>query len=271
MLIENLLISNKVNKIYTYLDDNNVNNISKEEKNSIFSNVKSMFFHKFGGVVLSSTDNLVTSKYIGLKVVGLYSNYFLITSALDKIISQIFTSLIASIGNLNVTSNREKKTNIFLNIFFANFCIYSFVSCCLLNLFNPFIELWLGKDYLLSSFTVLIIVINQYIYGMRKTAMAFREATGNYKKDWFSPLLEAVINVIVSIILAKRIGLAGVFIGTIISSLCTNFWLEPYVVLSQSINMKLKEYFYIYIKYIISTIIICIVSFEICNIYNYFT
>ena len=101
---------------------------------------------------------------------------------------------------------------------------------------------------------ILIIVANYYLYGMRRTAMAFREATGNYKNDWYSPIIEAIINVCISIILAKNIGIAGVFLGTIISSLCTNFWLEPLVVCKKSLTISLKDYLKQYFKYALVTI-----------------
>ena len=124
--LENILISLKVNKMYPYLKNNKKDKIDEKDKKALFSNVKYLFFHKFGGIVLNSTDNIVASKYIGLTIVGLYSNYYLIFNALHSMISQIFQSIIGSIGNLNVEKNRTKMTNIFNKIFFANFWIYNY-------------------------------------------------------------------------------------------------------------------------------------------------
>ena len=260
-LVENITISIKINKLYPYLKEQKNVKINKKDRKELFTSVKYLFFHKFGGIVLNSTDNIVASKYIGLAVVGMYSNYYLIFNSLHGMISQLYHSIIASIGNLNVETNRKKMTNTFHKIFFVNFWIYHFSSIALLFLINPFVALWLGEDYLLSNFTVIVLVINYYIFGMRKTAMSFREATGNYKNDWYSPIIEAIINVGVSIILAKYIGIAGVFIGTIVSSLCTNFWFEPLVICKKSLTISLKDYFKQYLKYflvtIISIILIC--------------
>lgn len=266
--IENIFISKKINKIYPYLKEKNKDKISEDDKKDILNNVKAMFFHKFGGAVLNATDNIVTSKILSLTIVGLYSNYYLITSALDKVITQMFSALVASIGNLNTTATSNKKTEIFKKIFFANFWIYIICCSCLLNLLNPFISLWLGEKYLLSNLTIIVLVINIYIYGMRRTAMTFREATGNYRKDWYSPIIEATINIISSILLAKKLGISGVFFGTIISSLCTNFWLEPKVVCDKTLDIKLGDYFKQYFKYTIVVLISCITSYFICNIIN---
>lgn len=252
--LENIAVSIKINKLYPYLKNNKNTKINKKDKKELFTSVKYLFFHKFGGIVLNSTDNIVASKYIGLAVVGMYSNYYLIFNSLHGMISQLYNSVVASIGNLNVETNCEKMTHTFHKIFFVNFWIYHFSSIALLFLINPFVALWLGEDYLLSNFTVIVLVINYYIFGMRKTAMSFREATGNYKNDWYSPIIEAIINVGVSIILAKYIGIAGVFLGTIISSLCTNFWFEPLVICKKSLTISLKDYFKQYLKYFLVTL-----------------
>ena len=51
-----------------------------------------------------------------------------------------------------------------------------------------------------------------------------------FVKDKIRPLIEAGINLVVSIIAVQKIGLAGVFLGTIISRVCTTMWREPYLV-----------------------------------------
>lgn len=260
-LLENIGISIKANKMYPYLKDKEVKEVAKRDKKHLMQNVKALFFHRFGGVVLNSTDNIVISKVLGLNWVGLYSNYYLITNALNTILNQVFSSVVASIGNLNTSNTREKMTDTFNKIFFANVWIYAVVCSAFLVLINPFIEIWLGRDYIISFGTVIVLVVNYFVYGMRRPAMAFREATGNYRKDWYSPIIEAVINIFVSIVMAKYIGLAGVFIGTIISSLCTNFWLEPFVICKKSLKINLKQYFLMYLKYALVVLIIVIVTY----------
>ena len=261
----NILTSLKANKMYPYLKEKERKIISNKDKNEIKKNVSSMFFHKFGGIVLNSSDNIIISKYLGLYINGLYSNYYLIISSLNAIITQLFNSLVASIGNLNTINNKIKMTNVFKKIFFANFFIYNICCCCLLNLFNPFIEIWVGESFLLSEFTVIILVINFYVFGMRRSMMVFREATGNYSKDKISPIIESIINIIVSIVFVKICGVAGVFIGTIVSSLCTNFWLEPLVVSNESFTLKLMDYFKIYFKYLIVVVISISISYFTCK------
>lgn len=265
-LTENIALNIKANKMYPYLKERNIKKLHEKDYQQIIKNVKSMFYHKFGGVVLNSTDNIVISKILGLTSVGLYSNYMLIITALKTIIMQVFSSVIASIGNLNVNANRKKMTEIFKKTFFADYFIHVITTICLICLMNPFIKIWLGTEFLVDNFSVYCIAINYYLFGMRRTCMSFREATGNYSKDKYSPIIEAVINIVSSIILARYIGLAGVILGTIISSIFTNFWWEPLVITKNSLSINLKNYFMMYFKYtfigiIMSVIIVYISSF----------
>ena len=253
---ENVNISLQADRIYPYLREKNVERLSQETLDGIKKNVYAMVCHKIGGMIVLSTDNLILSKFVGLTAVGIYSNYYLITNALNKIIGQVFTSLTASIGNLNASEgieNRYKLQRTFERVFFLNFWIYGFSACCLWGLFNPFISLWLGDNLLFNNFTVLIIVVNYYLYGIRRTAIMYREATGAFYFDRYKPLVESAINIIVSIILAQRIGTAGVFLGTIISTLLACILVEPYVVYKHVLNASFGSYCARFLKYAFAT------------------
>jgi O-antigen/teichoic acid export membrane protein len=99
--------------MYPYLLNKEKVAVDRETKKEIVKNTKAMMMHKIGGVVVNSTDNIILSKFVGLTSVGLYSNYYLITNALNLIFGQIYSSLTASIGNLCISSNKEKQCDIF--------------------------------------------------------------------------------------------------------------------------------------------------------------
>ena len=260
-----MLVSIKANKMYPYLKEKNIDRLLKEETKEIKKNVFAMVFHKVGGIVVNSTDNIIISKFVSLSAVGLYSNYYLITNALNIVIGQVFTSMVASIGNLGAKENKEKLKNIFNKVFFLNFWIFGFSAICLYILFNDFISLWLGAEYLLPESVMLVIVVSFCIEGMRKSVLDFRDALGVFWYDRYKPIFEVIINLIASIILVQKIGLAGVFVGTIISTLMTSFWVEPYVLYKYGFKMKLRDYFKQYLKYTIVTLLVAILTVFIIN------
>ena len=268
---ENVAVSVKANEMYPFLKDRNITPISKTVSTEIKKNIGAMLFHKIGGIVVMSTDNLILSKYVGLIAVGIYSNYYLITDALNKIIAQIFTSVTASVGNLSAIEESTDKIHLetaFYRLLFLNFWIYGFSACCLWILVNPFISLWLGSDMLFDKFTVLIIVINFYLTGIRKSVLTFREATGAFYYDRYKPLIESLVNIVASIVLAKQYGTAGVFLGTIISTLTTCIWIEPYVLYKYVFQKSANRYINRVAEYIIVTFVACIVLSILCTIVN---
>jgi O-antigen/teichoic acid export membrane protein len=266
--LENYYVSKKADRLYPFLKEKEIKNIDKETLNQIIRNIRAMIAHKLGGVVVTSTDSLIISKFVGLVGVGLYSNYQLITNALNIVVLQIFNSITASVGNLGATESNEKSRLIFNVVFFLNFWIFSFISVSLAVLVNPFIELWIGKDFLLNENIVIIIILNFYLTGMRKGVLTFRDALGIYWYDRHKPIFEIIVNLVATLILVKQLGMLGVFIGTTISTLTTCFWVEPYVLYRFGFKSPVLPFFARYGLYSLVTIITGILTMSVTNIFS---
>lgn len=255
-ILENVFISIKANKMYPYLKENDKIPLDKTTKDDIIKNTKAMMMHKIGGVVITSTDNIILSSFVGIISVGLYSNYFMISSALSTITSQIFSSLTASVGNLCASSDKDKQYNIFKKINFMSFWIFCFITVCLITLYNPLIEIWIGSQYLFSMDIVIVLGAIFYITGMRKPGMVFREATGLFYRDRWKAIVESILNLGISVVLAIKIGTLGVFLGTLISSMLTSVWVEPYILYKYGFKEQFRVYVIDYIKQILLTVIL---------------
>ncbi|MGG5738343.1 MULTISPECIES: lipopolysaccharide biosynthesis protein [Bacillus cereus group] len=267
-IIENIYIANTANKLYPYLQGKNNAKLSKEDRKLFFENLYALLLYKISGVVINGTDNIVISKFIGIIWVGVYSNYLLILNTLNTLLGYFFYSVTASVGNLNAKEDAEKKYFIFRVMNFANFWIYGFCTVCLWNLMNPFITLWLGKDYVFNKYIIFAIILNFFTAGMQNAATTFRETTGLFKKGKYRPIIAAVINIVVSIILAKHIGIAGVFLGTIISRLCTYFWYDPYIIFNLVFKKSVKLYFARYGLFVVLVLVAVIITDILGNIFN---
>ncbi|MBQ7410036.1 MAG: oligosaccharide flippase family protein [Clostridia bacterium] len=260
-IVENYLISRKARKDYPYINNKKLQ-LEKNEKKEIFKNAKAMMLHKIGWVVVSSTDNLLISKFINITLVGIYSNYNMIISALTTVITQIYNAITASIGNLCASKeDNNKQENIFLKIDFFTYFIYAISTSCLIALFNPFIKLWIGEKYLLSISTVIIISISFYINGMRKSVLAFRDSMGLFYVDRYKSLIEAFLNIVLSIVFAMKFGIDGIFMGTILSSLLSSSWIEPLVLYKYGFRMKVKNYYKRFIVRFIYLFVIIIINY----------
>lgn len=253
-LAENCLLSVIVDKNYSYIKEKNVKKISKQTKKNIFEKIKALFLYKIGSFIVSSTDNLVISKYLGLVAVGLYSNYYLIINALNTLIGQGITALTSNVGRLLVEKNSDKNFNVFKRVRFANFWLACFTSVCLFVIMDSFITIWVGAEYILPKTVLLVLVINYFQSIMRSSYTTFKEAAGIYEEDRLIPILQAITNVVVSILLVQKMGLSGVFIGTIISELYWWIYSYPKLIYKKLFHRKIS-------CYLIETLGYCLVFF----------
>lgn len=265
---DNFVVSRKAEKMYPYLKTKKKIPLDKESKTNIVKNTKAMMMHKVGGVLVNSTDNVILSTFVSLDAVGLYSNYFFITNALNSVSQHVFNSFTASVGNMFVLDDKKKQYSIFKDIYFLDFWLFCFIAVSLICLFNPFIELWIGPDYLFSFDIVCIIVVNLYIVGMRKSVFTFREASGLFYKDRWKSVFEAAINIIASLVLVIcfDLGTFGVFLGTFVSSVTVCLWVEPLVLYKYGFGVKLREYFKLYIMYLLVTVASCALTYFLCGL-----
>lgn len=122
-ITENVVISIFANKEYKYLaDGSEINNLDENIKNDIIQKVKGLIFHQVGSAIVMGTDNIIISmtQTLGVVMVGKYSNYTMITSNLNSLTSQVFTSVTASVGNLLVEKDSKDSYIVYKRILFLN-------------------------------------------------------------------------------------------------------------------------------------------------------
>lgn len=267
-LMGNIFVSKKAEKSYPFIKETNEDDkISNLEMKSIVNKIQAMLLYRVGSYAVNSTDSIIISKFVGLVSVGIYSNYTMLLGLANSIINFISSALTPSIGNQieSQSSNQVHKT--FSTLYFIFFWISSITTISFSTLLNPFIELWIGEKYLVSSGVLCFLIINYYIMMMRRVMVAYRNALGLYEIAKYKPIYEALINLIASLILVRYFGMMGVIIGTTISDITTSLWIEPYVMYKHFFIKGLKQY---WIKYIIYAIFTSILSVLMITFRNFF-
>ena len=257
-ILENVLVNIIANKKYPYINEKDVKELDKKIKDDIIKNIKALFFHKIAGFIVSSTDTILISVFFeGLVTVAYYSNYNLVLSAITTILNQFLLSATASIGDLLTENNKERNYEIYKKLNFLNFVIFIIGATGMACAIEPFITIFFGEQYILSKFILISLILKFFIQGMRRPLMAFKEAAGIFYVDRFVPILESIVNLVASIILLKICGLAGIFLGTAVSSLVILLYSYPKYVYRPIFNKRLKDYYLEFIKTILyATVII---------------
>lgn len=259
-IIQKYFVSIYLNKKYSYLNDKNIKPISKEELRPIKDNIIALIWHKIGEISVHQTDNIIISAFININTVGIISNYNLLINYISSFITIIFNSVVGGLGNLVATSNDNKQYYIFKIYRFIAFWLYGLTSILFLIFLSPFITLWIGNDMVIPHITLVLIVINYYMVGHRLCVNNIKVASGIFKQDKYVSILQAIINIVVSIIAVKLIGISGVYIGTIAQGLVATI-IKPIIIYRELFKLSSKEYFIDSIKYVLT----CIIAYIICN------
>lgn len=239
----NFILSKKANRMYPYIKNLKDESINKKRLKIIFRDSKSLMIYKVATVVLNGTDNILVSMLAGVTLVGYTSNYTMIITSISTILLQVLDSFVASIGNLNAERNTEKSKAIFNKILFISYWIYSYVSAMLLLLVQDFISVWLGEEYTLGFWVLFGLVLDFYLKGIMNTCVMYRTTNGLFTETKYSALLAAIMNIVLSVVMFKIIGLAGIFIATGISRVLTMGVKDGIVVFKRVFNDKPVKYF----------------------------
>lgn len=264
-IIQNLWNGKIVNERYSYIMTTRKYKVDELTKQNLITNVKALFLHNIGTYCVFGTDNILISSLISIKAVGLYSNYTMIIGQLSSLLTPFLSGVGASVGNLIATESKAKVFDIFKAVNLVNFWIYSICVIFLFNLLEPFIDWWLGTGFLLDRLTFIIILINFYITGMRNSINTFKSKAGIFSADKYVPLIEAAINLSMSLILVKYFGLVGIFMGTTISSLAMPVWTQSKLVYNRVFDKSVFEYFKSYVFFIGLTLLVGMGVTTLCN------
>lgn len=240
--IENLTISIYIKKRYPDTNENNVLPLKPEIKSDIIVKVKALLFHRLGKLFVTGSDSLVITGVLGITQMSLYTNYHLVIGGITALLNKIFETLTYSVGNFLLDSSTEKRIEVYKKIDFLNFWVFGCGTAVLYSTLQPVIELWMGEEYLFSNVTLFALMMNFYQEGMRASIMTFKDAAGIYYEDRFIPIIEAALNVVFSVVLAKYIGIAGVFVGTVISSAAVYLYSFPKYVCKPLFHMSYFSY-----------------------------
>ena len=242
-----------------------IGSVSKTERKKIDSKVLNLFAAKICGVVTNSADSMVISAILGLTILGIYNNYYYILTSVMAMVAVLFNSLRAGIGNALITENPEKNISDFNKLT----CIVSFIICvcfsCFLNLFQPFITLWVGEENLLSRFSVILLCLYFMFYEYPIFWAMYKDAAGRWKEDRRRSIVAPIFNLFTNIVLVKYIGLNGVLISTIVTyAFISGPWLLI-IIKKYVINYDVKKYLLMLSFYSGCVFISAAASFGICE------
>lgn len=213
---------------------------------SILKNLRNLIYHKLALLVLVNTDIILISMFVSLEIIVVYGAYKAVNSIVLTFFDALFGNLRPQIGRY-IAENQVENNFILWNklhiIFFAASLFFAMTTYFLVD---DFITLWLGKDFLLSDITKVIIYFNLLIELSRRITEVFKEGYGFFD-DIYLPISEACINLASSVFLVQLYGIDGVLIGTLLSNIIILCIAKPIIVFKRCFGKSISYYLKIYI------------------------
>lgn len=244
--------------------------LPKDEVKKINQRIRDLFTAKLGGVVVNSADTIVVSAFLGLTVLAVYQNYYFILTSVIGFIAVVFAACTAGIGNSLIVETKEKNFNDLIKFTFLVSWIAGICSCCFLGIYQPFMRLWAGDDLILPFSAVICLVAYFYIYEINQLLNLYKDAGGIWHEDRFRPLVTAIANVSMNLIMVQFWGIYGVLLSTVLSMMFVGMpWLLHNLFTTLFDRSQMRPYLSKLFIYTITAVVSCVIVLLICNFINF--
>ncbi len=260
----NLILNGISLKHYPYLKKRRVIATAEAiDKRELFGNIKATFLFKIADTILDQTDSIIISIMFGTVMVGYYSNYFVLISYIVAIAGIIANGLVASFGNLQTEGDMERSYDMF-RVALTAFSIFGAVcTSCYACVVQDFVPVWVGAQYVMPYGLVIAILAVFYLRMATNTLWMYRSAMGLFREVQYINLAAAALNIVLSVLLGKLMGVAGVIVATAVSRILTSFWFEGKVVF-QRFRKPAATYFLLQAKSFGVCILAVAASYGVC-------
>lgn len=261
----NLVLNGISLKHYPYLNKKAIRNSGEGiNKKELFGNIKATFLFKIADTILDQTDSIIISIMFGTVVVGYYSNYFMLISYIVAIAGIIANGLVASFGNLQTEGDMERSYEMF-RVALTAFSVFGTIcTACYACIVQDFVPVWVGSQYLMPYGLVIAVLTVFYLRMATNTMWMYRSAMGLFKEVQYINLAAAVLNIVLSVLLGKIMGVAGVIVATAVSRILTSFWFEGKVVFRR-FNKPVTTYFLLQMKSFGVCLLAVVAAYWLCS------
>ncbi len=178
---------------------------------------RAVYVHQISSIATSNTNNVVLSLLNSLKSVTVYSAFSTVISYPVVVVSRIIEGMRASLA-LKITRNDEDSFSAFRELMAFSLCCACVIVPVFLQMANPFVALWIGPQYEIPAVPLVLFGLALADGFFMPVIYAARDARGLYRESQNFTVVQAVINVVLSVGLAIPFGITGVLLGSFAAS-----------------------------------------------------
>lgn len=210
-IIQPVIYSYYVSKYYK-LDDN------AKVDNNLLKNRWSGFAINIAAFIHNSTDITILTIFTDLATVSVYSVYNIVVQGLKSIINAISSAIVPVVGKSYASSNSKDLQEKFALYEYITFLLVFLLFTIAGLLITPFVMIYTrginDANYNQVIFGILL-VISEATYLIKYPHLNLSYSANKFKEQTSAAFLEAIINIIISLLLVAKFGLIGITIGTL--------------------------------------------------------
>ena len=240
-LIACVILNKRIHSTYPWLQASVTKGKEAFPQNkALLAFTKKVFVHKMKDFILLRSDQIMIFAFVSLKMVAYYGNY-VVVSKVSTLLSSALDSFSAGVGNLVAEGNKEREISVFWELVAVRFIVGGVMVFGIYCFIESFITLWLGSEYVLDHWILVLLMVNIFIMQVRSPVDMFNAAFGHYADVW-SAWTEGIINLTVTLAAAPFLGICGILLGKIVSLLAIVVIWKPIYLYRDGFKLPLWQY-----------------------------
>lgn len=267
IIVQNIICAKLAARMYPYINEKTNEKIDKTEITEVIKDCSALFLYRLNGVVLQATDNIIISMFLGIEMVGMYSNYYIFYTTIDGLFGKVFNSVAHSLGNSHTSHDVKHEYQVFESVCLITAILGGTAGIGIAIVSNDFVTAWVGNEWLIAQPFSILMGIEVFTLSFRQSLSKYRTSMGLFQQAKYRPLAGMIINLVVSIVLVRVWGICGVLVGTIIADWSTTMWFDPLITHKYGLKnaYPVSRYYLKTLKYLLTVSVVGILDWLICT------
>ena len=178
--------------------------------------------------------------FASVKMVAYYGNYTMIVAKIGLLFSSVLDSTYAGVGNLIAEGNKQNIKKVFWELMAIRHFVAGFLCYSIYHFIEPFICIWLGPEYVLDHNILILLCTHIYISTSRGVVDMYNHSHGLYADVW-AAWSELIINVVITIVAGYYLGIVGILLGKVASTLIIIVLWKPYYLFHSGLHESYRS------------------------------
>ncbi len=190
------------------------------EKTRMLINYGVYSFLIVGAIILIyQIDYILIGAMLSMEAVAIYSVAAMFVAQIRGAIQMVSVTLVPAISHFDAEHDNDRILRVYQRSTRYLYYISGFIAIGMVLFSEPFMLLWMGPDFLISSQILNLLMISMAVYLPQTIANSVLYGISKHKVTFYVMLIEMILKVVLSYVFIRTMGIIGVAYGTLISQL----------------------------------------------------